>query len=144
MGEDLLGHIGQFHPLYLNKKHGVDREVWVMEGNGEVLFNHYNPAIKYSPLPKFPATERDISIVVDDKIEIAEIEKVIKSRAGKNLKEFIFYDQYKGDNIGKGKRSLTFNLLFQNNERTLKDDEIDKVMSKVHDALKKELNAELR
>lgn len=144
VGEDLLCHIGQFHPLYLSKKHGVDRDMWVMEGNGEILFAHHNPAIKYSALPKFPATERDISIVVDEKIEIAEIEKVIKSRAGKNLKEFIFYDLYKDDNIGKGKRSLTFNLLFQNNEKTLKDAEIDKVMSKVHKALKKELNAELR
>ncbi len=142
--DDLLCLIGQFHPLYLNKNHGIERDVWIMEGNGEILFKHHNPEIKYTQLPKFPATERDISIVVDDHIEITIIEKVIKNRAGKNLKEFIFYDQYKGDNIGKGKRSLTFNLLFQNNERTLKDVEIDKVMTKVHNALKKEINAELR
>jgi phenylalanyl-tRNA synthetase beta chain len=144
VGGELLCQFGQLHPLYLNKKHGIERDIWVMEGNGEVLFKHHDPAIQFEPLPKFPATERDISIVVDETIEIETIQEIIQNKAGKNLKEFIFYDQYKGDNIDKGKRSLTFNLVFQNSERTLKDVEIDKVMSKVHQSLKKEINAELR
>lgn len=144
INEDLLCLFGQLHPLYLNKNHGVERDVWVLEGNAEVLFNHHNPEVKYTDLPKFPATERDISIVVDEKIKLSTIEEVIRKKAGKNLKEFIFYDQYKGKNIEDGKRSLTFNLVFQNIERTLQDKEVDKVMNKVHETLKKEINAELR
>jgi len=135
---------GELHPLYLNKKHGVDRNIWVLECNADYLFDLFEPAIRYNQLPKFPATQRDISIVVEEKIEIEEIEKIIRNKAGKNLVDFIFYDQYKGDNIEKNKRSLTFNLVFQNSERTLKDTEIDKVMNKIHNTLKKEINAELR
>jgi len=144
VGKDSLCYFGQLHPLYLNKVHGIEKDIWVLEGNGDNLFKHYHPEINYAELPKFPATERDISIVVDDNIEIEKIENIIRKKAGKNLKEFIFYDQYQGDNIDQGKRSLTFNLVFQNKERTLKDKEVDKSMTKVHGALKKEINAELR
>ncbi|MFP4548491.1 MAG: phenylalanine--tRNA ligase subunit beta [Fidelibacterota bacterium] len=144
VGKDYLCYFGQLHPLYLNKVHGIEKDIWVLEGNGENLFKYYHPEIKYEELPKFPATERDISIVVDDTIEIEKIEAIIRNKAGKNLKEFIFYDQYQGENIDQGKRSLTFNLVFQNKERTLKDKEIDKAMTRVHGALKKEINAELR
>ncbi|MBN2279783.1 MAG: phenylalanine--tRNA ligase subunit beta [Candidatus Marinimicrobia bacterium] len=142
-GQDLC-LLGELHPLYLNKKQGIDKNIWILEGNVDLLFELFDPEIRYNSLPKYPATQRDVSIVVDRSLQIGDIEKVIREKAGKNLADFIFYDEYKGENIEKSKRSLTFNLVFQNNERTLLDSEIDKVMIKIHTALHKELNAELR
>jgi len=136
--------LGQLKGMYLNKVWDIEKDVFILEANADLLFEYYNPEIRYVPLPKFPGSERDISIVIKEEILVEQIIAIINKNGGKLLKEVKFYDYYKGKNIEDGKKSLTFNLYFENTERTLKDKEIDKIMSKIHNNLKKELNAELR
>ncbi len=136
--------LGELHSKYLSTAWDIENRIYVLEGDGELLFRLANFDIRYNPLPIYPAIERDVSIVVPAGVTVEEARRCIQAKGGKYLKKVHFYDLYKGKNIGKNKKSLTFNLVFQAAQRTLKDREIDRIMEAVHKALEEQIDAELR
>ncbi len=97
----------------------------------------------YKPLPKFPATTRDIAVVCDDKLPVATIEKAIKGAVGNILETVELFDVYKGKQVGEGRKSVAFAISMRSHEGTLTDEQADAAMKRVLKELAK-LGAELR
>ena len=97
----------------------------------------------YQPLPKFPATTRDLSLICDDDIPVAKLEKTIKKAVGSILEKVTLFDVYKGEQIKKGCKSVSYSISMRSHDGTLTDEQADKAMQKTLDALKK-IGAELR
>jgi len=141
---DKFVSIGELDRDYLNRIWDIQQPIYIMEGSVDFILQHSNFNIRYEQLPVFPAIERDLSIVVDKKVKVADVERVIRKYGTDLLKNVKFYDIYTGKSIEKGLKSFTFNIVFRSNERTLKDEEVDIIMEKIVDRLGKELNARLR
>ncbi len=128
------------------KKHfGIKNDVFIAELNYDALIESLTfTKTKYTELPKTFAVRRDFSLLLDHKITFSEIEALAK-KANKNLlKEVGLFDVYQGDKLPEGKKSYAVSFFFQDDEQTLKDEQIDSVMSEIRGSLEKNLNAELR
>jgi phenylalanyl-tRNA synthetase beta chain len=84
------------------------------------------PAVTVSPLPAFPASERDLALLVPDGVTVAEIEASITGAGGPDLESVTVFDVYEGETLGGERRSVAFRLRFRSPERTLKDKEVDR------------------
>ena len=98
----------------------------------------------FQHLSIYPGIARDLSFVVDDEISVGEVSKIVNKIGGQILKQLTLYDLYKGDQVEKGKKSITFNLFFQDSKRTLTDEEVDVILETIISETSKELNAKLR
>ena len=100
--------------------------------------------ITYKPLPKFPATTRDLSLLVDEDMPVAELEKAIKGAVGKILEKVTLFDVYRSDDmIRNGKKSIAYSISMRSHEGTLTDEQADSAMKKALKALAN-IGAELR
>jgi len=144
INKQTCAYLGELDGKYLSTDWDIENTIYVLEGDGELLLRLADFDVRYTPLPIYPAIERDVSIVVPKSITVAEARRCIAAKGGKYLKKIHFYDLYQGKNIGKDKKSLTFNLVFQAAQRTLKDAEIDQIMESVHKNLEQQIHAELR
>lgn len=100
--------------------------------------------IKFKPLAKYPAVKRDLSLLIDSNIQFNEIEQLSKKVDNRILKEVALFDVYNGKNIPEGKKSYAVRFTLQDENKTLQDKEIDKIMSKIQASLTGNLNAQLR
>ena len=89
---------------------------------------------KYKPLPKYPSTSRDLSLVCDDEVTSDEIIDIIRKNA-KHLESVSIFDMYKGEQVPAGMKSLSYKLILRKKDATLTDDEADAVVAKVLKAL---------
>ena len=138
-----LGYIGQVHPLVADN-YGMDSEVYCAEVNLSAMFELRLPDATYIPLPKYPSVTRDLAVVCDEKLTVAEVENTISSAAGKLLRSIRLFDIYRGVGIPEGKKSLAFSLELRADDRTLTDTDSEGVVNKVLTALKEKLDAVLR
>ena len=138
-----LGYMGQVHPLVC-KNYGMDAEVYCVEIDFSKLFTLQLPDPTYTPLPKYPTVSRDLAIVCDEAVTVAEAENVITAAAGKLLRGIRLFDIYRGVGVPDGKKSMAFSLELRSDDRTLTDQDSEAVMTKVLNALKEKLGAILR
>ena len=138
-----LGYIGQIHPV-VAKNYGMDCEVYCAQINFTLLSALQLPDATYVPLPKYPTVTRDLAIVCDEAVTVAQAEDVIAASAGKLLKGIKLFDIYRGTGIAEGKKSMAFSLELRAEDRTLTDADSEQVMSKVLSALASNLNATIR
>ncbi|MDT0642959.1 phenylalanine--tRNA ligase subunit beta [Zunongwangia sp. F363] len=99
---------------------------------------------KFSAIPRHPAVRRDFALLLDDMIKYEEIEKIAYQTEKKLLKEVNLFDVYQGNNLPDGKKSYAVSFLFQDENKTLTDKQVDKMMNRLQQRFEKELNAELR
>ncbi len=136
-----IGWIGTLHPT-------IARNLG-LQGRG-VLFELDVNAIKegavpsFSPISRFPAIRRDLAVVVDEGVPAQEIDRVISAAAGDLLTNLQLFDVYRGKGVDSGRKSLALGLTLQDQSRTLKDTEVEKVVENVLIALNKEFGATLR
>jgi len=140
---ETLGYIGQIHPL-VAKNYGMDCEVYCAEINMDSLFAIQMPEPTYVPLPKYPTVSRDLAIVCDEAVTVAAVENTITASAGKLLRNVRLFDIYRGTGIAEGKKSLAFALELRADDRTLTDEDSEKVMNNILKALQEKLGAVLR
>ena len=138
-----VGYIGQIHPL-VAKNYGIDCEVYCAQINFTDLMALRLPEPTYTPLPKYPSVSRDIAVVCDECVTVADVEKTISKAAGKLLRNIRLFDIYRGTGVPEGKKSMAFSLELRADDRTLTDTDSEQVISKVLDALKTSLGAILR
>ena len=100
--------------------------------------------IVYEPLPKYPSTSRDIALLVDEDMEVGSIEDVIRQKGGRILESVRLFDVYRGEQVEDGKKSVAFNLVYRDRNKTLTDEEVSDVHENVLQTLKEKLNAVLR
>ena len=138
-----VGVMGQVHPL-VAKNYGIDVDVYCAEINFTKLLQCQLPDATYTPLPKYPSVTRDLSLVCDEEITVAQAEEVITAAAGKLLRDVKLFDIYRGTGVPEGKKSMAFSLELRADDRTLTDTDSEAAVSKVLEALKEKLNAILR
>ena len=98
----------------------------------------------YIPPAKFPANTRDLSFLIDERIEIPDMIELITKVSGPVLEKINLFDYYKGDNLPPGKKSIGFRLYFRAPDRTLTDNEVDSFIKKIAGDVYQKFNAELR
>ena len=138
-----LGYIGQIHPL-VAQNYGMDVDVYCAEINFTKLFDLQLPDVTYTPLPKYQSAYRDLSLICDEAVTVAQVEDVITAAAGKLLRNVRLFDIYRGKGVAEGKKSMAFSLELRADDRTLTDADSEGVISKVLSALSEKLNASLR
>ena len=138
-----VGVMGQVHPL-VAKNYGIDVDVYCAEINFTKLLGCLLPDATYTPLPKYPSVTRDLSLICDEAVTVADAENVITAAAGKLLRGVKLFDIYRGVGVPEGKKSMAFSLELRADDRTLTDTDSEAVVSKVLTALKDKLDAILR
>ncbi|MES2800704.1 MAG: phenylalanine--tRNA ligase subunit beta [Bacteroidota bacterium] len=129
----------------MRKEFGIKQEVFIADLDWDAIIACLQYAkIKYTELPKFFAVRRDFSLLLDKGISFQQIEELAKGADKNLLKEVGLFDVYEGKNLPEGKKSYAVSFIFQDEEKTLQDQQIDVVMNKIHAGLEEKLGAELR
>lgn len=142
-GRDVIATVGEVHPAVLSA-YGITKPVYIFELDATTVMKYMAKDLKYKALPKYPATSRDLAMLVDVDVNAADIEKAMTKAAGQNLTQITLFDVYTGKQVEEGKKSLAFSLTFQSNDKTLTDAEIDPAIEKIVAKLQKDFNTNLR
>ena len=143
IGIDVIGTIGEVHPEVL-QNYDIGKRAYLAEINITKLVKYSRENKKYVEIPKFPAVERDIAIIVDEEVEVGQIEKIITKKGKKLLESMKLFDIYRNEKLGENKKSVAYSLIFRDKNKTLSDEEINDVMDSIISELEKTLHAELR
>ena len=138
-----LGYIGKISKE-IQSMWGIECDVFAFVLNIDSLFEVSKERVIYNHIPKFPGVKRDIAVVVSDDIVAGDVENAIMSKGGKYLKNVNLFDLYTGKQIPAGEKSMAFSLTFRNDERTLREQEIDPFFKKIITHLEKTFSASLR
>lgn len=138
----VLGYVGELHPdVADNYKIGERTYVAVLDMPNVIPFADFGR--KYTGLAKYPATNRDISMVVPKEILVGQIEDIIAQRGGKILENYNLFDIYEGAQIKEGFKSVAYSITFRAKDHTLTDDEVNAAMKKILNGLQS-MGIELR
>ena len=139
-----IGEIG-WTTKKLNKAFGVKQDVFVADLDWDAIIGLGNRnKVKFSALPKTFAVRRDFSLLLYKPVTFNEIEAIAYNVDRKILREVNLFDVYEGDKLPEGKKSYAVSFSFQDDEKTLKDKQVDKLMEGIRTKLESQLNAELR
>lgn len=143
VGTDVIATIGEVHPEVLTN-YDMEKRAYLAEINLSKIVKYSRANKKYVEVPKFPAVERDIAIIVDEKVEVGQIEKIIIKKSKKWLEEAKLFDIYRDEKIGTDKKSVAYSLIFRDKNKTLSDEEINSIMEGIINELRVKFNAKLR
>ena len=129
----------------IQKKMDIANEIYFADINWTNLMRAIRKkTVQYHEISKYPAVSRDLALLVDSNVEFAQIERIVRQAEKKLLKKVQLFDVYEGKNLPEGKKSYAVNIILQNDEATLNDKQIEKIMNSIIFLLKKQLNVELR
>lgn len=143
LGDRPVGQLGEIHPD-VQANFSIPARVYVAQIDLEYLLTQVGTKIRFQMLPKYPAIERDIAIVVEENAQSGTIRKAILKAGGKYLEQCDLFDVYAGERLGRGKKSLAYSLAFRSAEGTLTDEAIGEDMQQIFDMLAKDFGATLR
>jgi phenylalanyl-tRNA synthetase beta chain len=123
-----LGVMGQVHPVVAERFDVDGVEVYAAEIDLGAMLALAHEEVEIRPLPRFPAVERDIALIVDERVTHGQIAAEIRAAAGPTLERLALFDLYRGAQVPEGHRSLAFSLTFRDPDRTLADEEVDTAM----------------
>jgi len=139
-----LAVMGTIAPARL-KQFGIKQPVFAAEINWPALFELVKRnKIKYKELPKFPEVRRDLAILLDESVTFADLRKSAFRVGKKLLKQVGLFDVYRGDKIAEGKKQYALSFVLQDLEKTLTDNDVERVMSKLLSTFQNEFGAVLR
>ncbi|MCG9891003.1 MAG: phenylalanine--tRNA ligase subunit beta [Thermosynechococcaceae cyanobacterium MS004] len=146
-----LGRFGQVHPQ-LRQARDLPQDVYVFELNLDVLLDaiaqDQTLCPLYQPYSTFPAADRDLAFFVSTEVSVSEIERVMRKAAqagGTSLLSSVeLFDEYRGEHVPAGQRSLAFRLIYRATDRTLTDEEVNPVHQRVRDILEDKFQVSLR
>ena len=138
-----IGYLGEIHPQVLDN-YEIGTKAYTAILNVDELIKLAKLDTKYKPLPKYPASVRDIAMLVKEDVFVADIEAVIRRNAGKILEDVILFDVYQGKQIEEGYKSVAYTIKFRASDRTLTEEEISTAMDKILKKLEEEVGAQLR
>ena len=129
----------------ITKAFDIDNEVYYADINWKNLLQTIKSVkVSYTELSKFPAVKRDLALLLDKNVQFADIERIAYECERKLLKVVELFDVYEGKNLEPGKKSYAISIILQDEEKTLNDKQIDKIMSKLIASYEKLLGAKLR
>jgi phenylalanyl-tRNA synthetase beta chain len=138
-----LGRLGQVSAA-LAAAAGLDRPAWAAVLDVAAIQSVRPTRRRFVPLPKYPASKRDLAVVVGREVSQAHVEEVIRKSGGSLLHHVGLFDVYEGEQLGPGERSLAYALEFRSADRTLHDREVDEALQSIVRALGATLGVTLR
>ena len=141
-GEDVIGYIGQLHPEVVDN-YNMKGEVYVAVVDLPKLTALASFDRKYEGIAKFPASTRDLSMVMSKDIFVGQVEEVIKKYGGNLLENYELFDVYEGEQVGRGKKSVAYTMTFRAKDRNLEASEVNAITDKIIAGLQK-MGIELR
>jgi phenylalanyl-tRNA synthetase beta chain len=143
IGEEKLVEFGTVRKNIL-KHFDIKQEVLFADFNWNLVLKVINTKIKFTDIPKYPEVRRDLALLLDENISFEAIYKIARQSEKTLLKDIVLFDVYNGNNLPEGKKSYAISFTIQDFSKTLTDEQIDKVMSKLQKSLTSELGAILR
>ena len=144
IGKEEAGWFGKLDPM-IAKKYDLDAEIYVFEIRIDTLLKHWDEhRIEFTEISRFPATYRDLSILIHGKFSVEEIVDEIQQVNRQIIREVSLFDMFTGKQVKEGYRSLAFKLSFQSPTKTLTDDTVNKIFSKIVSRLEQKFNIEMR
>jgi phenylalanyl-tRNA synthetase beta chain len=138
-----LGELGQLLPA-LAKKYDLRDAVFLAEFNLDLLISKRNPAKAFKALPQFPSSRRDVAMLVPEATTHESVLQAVKQAKPANLESMNLFDVFRGKGVPEGRKSLAYAFTYRAADKTLTDADVNHAHAKVLDALKTQLNAELR
>ncbi len=138
-----FGFIGEIRAGAL-EKFDIPSAVVAFDFDLENLLKLVQEEREYAPIPKYPAVARDVAILVSSETRISEVLDAVYAAGVKYIEDVELFDVYEGAELGEGKKSLAFHLIFQSRNHTLTDAEVNGEMDNILKTLREELNAEIR
>lgn len=122
--------VGEVHPD-VRERFDLPKRAVMAEINLQTLLTYFRPMGEMKPLPRFPAVERDLALVMDESVAVGPLMADMRKAAGKLLESMEMFDVYRGAQVAAGKKSVAFSLTFRAPDRTLTDEEVQAAMDKV-------------
>ncbi|QMV43459.1 phenylalanine--tRNA ligase subunit beta [Cohnella cholangitidis] len=141
-GDETIGYVGQLHPE-LQRDFDLP-DTYVAELELASIYEYADRHIEYRTLPRYPAMERDIAVVVDRGVAGGALTDAIAASAGELLESVKVFDVYTGERIGSDKKSVALALVYRHGDRTLTDEEVTETHARVLTQLEQSFGAELR
>jgi len=143
VNKEVIGYLGRISQTILDA-FDIEQPVYVLEVDVAALWQHRRTERTYQPIPRFPFVERDLAVVVDEALAVAELKNTAQKVAGAFLQSITVFDVYRGKQVPQGKKSVALRFVFQSRERTLTEEEINQTMEAVFQKLQEEWGATLR
>ena len=136
LGDSPAGVLGEAHPSVL-ENYGISTQVYLARLEVDALYANVAPERQYQPLPKFPASTRDLALLCDAELPVAQLEAAIRGAVGKILERVQLFDVYRGSQITADKKSVAYTITMRAADRTLTDAECDDAVARVLRAMEK-------
>ncbi len=143
MGKEIIGQLGQLQPA-LGKRYEAREAVYLAEVDLDVLLHRRTTNKSFKALPQFPASERDVAMIVPESVTHADVLAVVKTAKPANLVNTTLFDVFRGKNVPEGQKSLAYSFTYRNAEKTLKDKEVNAAHEQLVAALTEQLSATIR
>ncbi|MCT4508810.1 MAG: phenylalanine--tRNA ligase subunit beta [Tepidibacter sp.] len=141
--DNIVGVFGELHPDVL-ENYDINKRVYAAEFDFELLLTYAKDEKLYRALPKYPAMTRDIALLIKDEVYVKEIEDIITKNSQGLVESFKLFDVYKGEQIEEGHKSVAYSLVYRSKDKTLTDEEVNKVHENILKQLSEQINANLR
>jgi phenylalanyl-tRNA synthetase beta chain len=139
-----LGVFGELHPQVHAQYDFGNQPVMAAKVNLDVLYELVPERFDSLPVPTYPPVLEDLAFIIDEAVSADTVDSLIRQTGGKLLTALVLFDLYRSEQIGKGKKSLAYQLTYQHPDRTLTDDEVAKLRERIVQRLEQELGAQLR
>lgn len=142
-GGVVFARLGEVHPA-VRERFDMPKRAVVAELNLQTLLTYAKPMGEMKPLPRFPAMQRDLALVMEESVAVGPLMTAMRKAAGSLLESIEMFDVYRGIQVGLGKKSIAFSLTFRAADRTLTNEEVQKAMDKVQTVCASKYNATIR
>jgi len=143
VGEEALGVLGEVHPQTMDQCE-IPGKAYLFEMDFQEMLKRMQQKRQWMPLPKFPVVYRDLSLVIDDGVEVGRVIVAIQDLRHPLIDDITLFDVYRGAPIPEGKKGVSCRIRYQSNDRTLTDEEVNQHHEKVITRLREVFQAELR
>ena len=136
--------MGTVSPAFA-RRFGIKQPVFAAEINWQVLFELIKRnKVAFTELPKFPSVRRDLALLLDESVSYADLRAAAFKQAKKLLKQVGLFDVYRGDKIPEGKKQYALSFVIQDTDKTLTDQDTERVMERLLTTFQKDFGAQLR
>lgn len=142
IGEKPIAYLGEVHPD-VQKNYRIPERIYLAEINLAELLKYERPVTKFQSLPRYPAVDRDLAVIVSEEVPVGALVEELKQAGGSLLQTIDIFDVYQGKQVEPGKKSIAFSFVFQA-DRTLTDEEVNDLLKRMYEAVQQKFGAVLR
>lgn len=143
IGNEIIVEMGMVKKSIL-KEFDIKQDVFYADFNWDAIIKLVSVKLKYTEISKFPEVRRDLALLVDKDVSFDSVYTIARQSEKSLLKEINLFDVYEGSNLPEGKKSYAVSFMLQDSNKTLTDEQIDKIMGKIRQNLETQIGAQLR